>query len=311
MELIILSKQRSKARKISIGTYWLFTGIILAISILIATFYAGSYYSIEYSTHSIALKYQQIKREQQDETKRQRLLVEKAKEEAQENLDALAARLSKLQGHIMRLDALGARLAAMANLDEIDFDTSEPPGMGGPEEVEMDKSVGVTDFLQQLDQLSSQIEDRSDKLTAMESMLMDNDLQGKTLPAGVPVKGGWISSLFGWRNDPISGKREFHEGVDFASKPKTLVTAVAAGIVTWSGKRNGYGNMIEINHGNGYATRYAHNKENLVAVGDKIEKGQPIAVIGSTGRSTGTHVHLEVLHNGEHVDPKKYISAAN
>lgn len=309
MELIIISKQQSRARKISMGSYWLFTGFILAISLLIAAFYAGSYYSIEYSTHSIALKYQQVKKEQQEETERQRLLVENAKQEAQENLDALAARLSKLQGHIMRLDALGARLAAMADLDEIDFDTREPLGMGGPEPAGRDKSVNVTDFLQQLDQLSNQIEDRSDKLTAMESMLMDNDLQGKTLPTGVPVKGGWISSLFGWRNDPISGKREFHEGIDFASKPKTMVSAVAAGIVTWSGRRSGYGNMIEINHGNGYATRYAHNKENLVHVGDKIEKGQPIAVIGSTGRSTGTHVHLEVLHNGEHVNPKKYISA--
>ena len=311
MEIIIISKQQSKARKISIGSYWFFAIIFLAVSVLMAAFYAGSYYSIEYSTHSIALKYQQVKEEQQEETKQQRMLVEKAKQEAQENLDALAARLSKLQGHIMRLDALGARLAAMANIDEIDFDSTEPLGMGGPEPDGLDKSIGVTDFLQELQQLGNQIEDRSDKLAAMESMLMDNDLQGKTLPTGLPVKGGWISSLFGWRNDPLSGKREFHEGIDFASRPKALVTSIAAGIVTWSGRRSGYGNMVEINHGNGYVTRYAHNKQNLVVVGDKIEKGQPIAVIGSTGRSTGTHVHLEVLHNGEHVDPKKYISAAN
>ncbi len=106
----------------------------------------------------------------------------------------------------------------------------------------------------------------------------------------------------------MSGKREFHEGVDFASKSGSLVSSVGAGIVTWSGKRFGYGYMVEINHGNGYVTRYAHNKKNLVSVGEKVEKGQAIAVIGSTGRSTGPHVHFEVVHNGKHVNPKKFFS---
>ncbi|MBI4005876.1 MAG: M23 family metallopeptidase, partial [Gammaproteobacteria bacterium] len=179
---------------------------------------------------------------------------------------------------------------------------------GGPALTEFQKTLQVSDFIAQLEQLSLEIEDRGDKLAAMESMLIANTLENKTLPTGIPVPGGWMSSLFGWRTDPISGKREFHEGIDFAGNPKVLVTAVAAGIVTWSDRRNGYGNMVQINHGNGYVTRYAHNKMNLVTVGDKVEKGQPIAIIGSSGRTTGTHVHFEVVHNGEHVDPKKFIS---
>lgn len=308
MELIILSKRLSRASRVSFKPYWLVAGVFAFLSMLIATFLAGGYYSLEYSTNAVGMMYQEAKLAQHQELEQQRATVNEAKQEAQDNLDALAARLSKLQGHIMRLDALGARLATMANLDDIDFSVTEPPGMGGPEPVYPEKSLGVSDFIEQLERLSNEIADRSDKLTAMESMLMDNDLRDKTLPEGMPVESGWISSLFGWRTDPISGKRAFHEGVDFAGKPKTYVTAVAAGIVTWSEKRSGYGKLVEINHGNGYVTRYAHNKENLVVVGDKVEKGQPIAVIGSTGRSTGTHVHFEVTLNGKHVDPKQYIS---
>lgn len=308
MELIIITKQHCKASKISLGKSWLAAALLAGVVVLIAAFYAGSWYGLEYSSNSIALKYQQMKAARHEEQKMQRLVVEKATREAQENLDALAARLSKLQGHIMRLDALGARLAAMANIDEIDFGMTAAPGMGGPRPPDLNKSLDIPDFMKQLERLGQEIEDRGDKLAAMESMLMDSDLQDKTLPDSKPVYGGWLSSLFGWRTDPISGKREFHEGVDFASKSNTLVSAVAAGIVTWSGRRGGFGNMVEINHGNGYVTRYAHNRQNLVAVGDKVEKGQAIAVIGSTGRSTGTHVHLEVLYNGEHVDPRKYIS---
>ena len=308
MQLIIITKRKSSAKKLAFGPYWVICCSIFITLIISAAFYAGVYFSLKYSTNSIALKYQKVKQANQKELDDQHMLIAEARKDAQENLDVLAARLSKLQGHIMRLDALGARLATMANLNDIDFDVTEPLGMGGPKPYKNTRSLGVPDFLRQLEQLGEEIDDRSDKLAAMETMLMDTALHNKTLPDAMPVSNGWISSLFGWRTDPITGKREFHEGIDFASRPKSLVRAVAAGIVTWSDRHSGYGNMIEINHGNGYVTRYAHNKRNLVVVGDKVEKGQPIAEIGSTGRSTGTHVHFEVMHNGENVDPKKYIS---
>lgn len=308
MELIIISKRHNSARKLTVNFWWLAAIFTLSVIVTIASFYAGAYFSLEISSNITALKYQQSRQEQLEQLTRQKQLVEQAKLEAEENLDALAARLSKLQGHVMRLDALGARLASMAELDDINFDVADPPGMGGPRGSLPDSSLKVADFIQQLDELAFLIEDRTDKLTAMETMLMNNDLQDKTLPDGSPLQGGWISSLFGWRTDPISGRKMFHEGIDFASKPNTLVSAVGTGIVIWSGRHKGYGNMVEIHHGNGYITRYAHNKQNLVAVGDKVEKGQVIAIIGSSGRSTGTHVHFEVVKNGKHVDPRKFIS---
>jgi len=308
MELIILSEKRCKTSKILLGRNNILAVCLLLFLITVGAFCVGSYFTLKYSANAIVVMYKQEKMMHKQEIEQQRTMIDQAKREAENNLDALATRLSKLQGHIMRLDALGARLAAMADIDDIEFNVMEPLGMGGPALTEFQKSLQVSDFIAQLEQLSLEIEDRDDKLAAMESMLIADTLEDKTLPTGIPVPGGWMSSLFGWRADPISGKREFHEGIDFAGNPKALVIAVAAGIVTWSDRRNGYGNMVQINHGNGYVTRYAHNKMNLVAVGDKVEKGQPIAIIGSSGRTTGTHVHFEVVHNSEHVDPKKYIS---
>ncbi len=294
--------------KVSLGPNSLLVILLIGFMVTAGAFYAGSYFTLEYSADAMVELYRDVKKAHRQEIEGHRTLIQRAKNEAENNLDALASRLSKLQGHVMRIDALGARLAAMAGIEDIDFDVAGPVGMGGPYHAVQRNSFQVSDFIAQLDELLYKIEDRSDKLTAMESMLINHDLQDRTLPAGSPVSGGWISSLFGWRADPISGKREFHGGMDFAGRPESLVKAVAAGIVTWSDRRPGYGIMVEINHGNGYITRYAHNKKNLVLVGDKVEKGQPVAVMGSTGRTTGTHVHFEVVHNGRHVDPKKYIS---
>lgn len=309
MEIIILKKSLEGARKVQLDPLKLFSVIFVLLLLFTGAFLIGGHYGLKYSTDMTAVRYQQATTLQQSELDEQKLVIENARREAQENLDALATRLSKLQSHVMRLDALGSRLAKMADVKDIDFSASVPVGVGGPHEPgRVQDSLGVPDFLKQLDDLTVEIEDRNDKLAAIESMLMNTALQDRTQPAGKPAFGGWISSLFGFRTDPINGKREFHEGIDYAGKPGTVVRAVAAGIITWSARRSGFGNLVEINHGNGHVTRYAHNQENLVAVGDKVEKGQPIAIMGSTGRSTGTHVHFEVIHNGKHVDPIKYIS---
>lgn len=308
MELIIILNKQRKARRIAFGSWSFFACLFSVLVLCSGAFFAGSYYSLEYSSNTVVSMYQKAKMAHHEEINQQHAMIDEAKRKAQNNLDALAARLSTLQGHIMRLDALGDRLAKMAKLEDIDFTPGESIGMGGPDPGAQQASLQVSDFVGQLDQLGREIDDRSDKLAAMETMLMDKSVQNKTQPEGVPIASGWISSLFGWRADPFNGKREFHEGIDFASNENTRVMAVASGIVTWSGIRAGYGNMVEISHGNGYITRYAHNQKNLVAVGDKVEKGQPVAIMGSTGRSTGTHVHFEVVRNGMPVDPKKYIS---
>jgi murein DD-endopeptidase MepM/ murein hydrolase activator NlpD len=140
---------------------------------------------------------------------------------------------------------------------------------------------------------------------------MNRSLEAQILPTGRPIPDGWISSYFGARTDPFTGLREYHKGLDFAGKDGEEIYAVASGLVTWSAARFGYGQMVEINHGNGYITRYAHNRTNLVKVGDVVTKGQRIALMGSTGRSTGPHVHFEVLKNGRVVDPAKYVYAAD
>ena len=292
MKIIIFLNERKKALRLPVNI-WTCTVVVAAISVLaVAVSDLGRTY----------LGKRAIEGELQ--------ALEDVKANTETAINAMVGRLSLLQSHVMRLDALGARLARMAQLDDMEFGVENPPGIGGPQTVPNDTSRDVSDldFLVTLDQLEQALQDREDKLTAMEAMLMGRSLQEQTRPQGNPAKGGWFSSLFGYRTDPISGKKEFHQGVDLAGRSGMPVTSVASGIVTWSGPNQGYGNLVEISHGNGYVTRYAHNKENLVSVGEKVEKGETIATMGSSGRSTGTHVHFEVVRNGRRVDPRSHIS---
>jgi murein DD-endopeptidase MepM/ murein hydrolase activator NlpD len=248
-----------------------------------------------------------------DEIARQRDEILEAKRNAEENLNALTLRLGQMQAHVIRLDALGQRLTRVAGLDSGEFDFTQPPAQGGPEETELlsAESIAMPDFISQLEELSAQLENREQQLSVLENMIMNRNLQAEVLPAGRPITKGWISSKYGIRNDPFTGKPEFHKGLDLAGKEGSDVIAVAAGVVTWAGKRYGYGNLVEINHGKGYVTRYGHSKDVLVEVGDTVKKGQVIALMGNTGRSTGPHVHFEVWRNGRTVDPMKYVQASN
>ncbi len=308
MELILVSNRRNKTYSLPLGLVSVLSVGLLFLVMMAGIFYAGgrvAAYRAEVSHSELGeQKYSQWRWQ----LKNQQASVDAAKKNAKKSLDALSARLSTLQAHLLRLDALGSRLVKITDMSDIEFDMLESPGLGGPSLVKDQNSPGVTDFIAVLQAVGRKIEDRSEKLSAIESMLMDSNIQSQVLLEETPVVGGWISSAFGWRTDPISGKKDFHEGIDLAGKFGSKVTSAAAGIVTWSGWSSGYGNMIEINHGNGYVTRYAHNERNLVMVGDKIEKGQSIAVMGSTGRSTGPHVHFEVVHNGKHVNPGKFVS---
>ncbi|MBF8268333.1 MAG: Peptidase M23 protein [Gammaproteobacteria bacterium] len=276
-------------------------------SISMGIFFSGIQYAKYNSTEFLKSIRAQTYSGWEEKIKAQEAQIDKLKLTAEKSMDAMASRLSLLQGHVYRLDALGSRLASMAKLDEFEFGLDNPPGLGGPTPSIQLQSINIPDFLVTLEELEKNIQDRSEKLSAIESMLINRTLQEQTLPTGNPVQGGWLSSIFGYRSDPITGKQEFHEGLDFSGKPGTPISAVAAGIVTWSGPRLGYGNQVEINHGSGNITRYAHNAKNLVNVGDKVEKGEVIAIMGSSGRSTGTHVHFEVLKNGVLVNPKNVI----
>jgi murein DD-endopeptidase MepM/ murein hydrolase activator NlpD len=243
----------------------------------------------------------------------QQVAIAEARRNARADIDALTLRLGMMQAQMLRLNALGARLVDQGDLDKEEFDFYAVPAVGGSGgsggsggEVEV-QSVPLADFLSMLDNLDNEMVDREQKLSVLESLLLSRSLRERVMPSGKPVAEGWLSSKYGKRNDPFTGKQDFHEGLDFAGKKGSEVVTVGDGVVTWAGERSGYGNLIEINHGNGYATRYGHNQRHLVKAGDKVEKGQQIALMGSTGRSTGPHVHFEVLQNGKTVNPSKYI----
>jgi murein DD-endopeptidase MepM/ murein hydrolase activator NlpD len=248
----------------------------------------------------------------QQELAKQRQEIARAHRMTSDTMDALAMRLGKLQAHVIRVDALGERLTEMAQIESGEFDFSALPAQGGPETRKQGEGepVSVPEFTIALNELSSQLDDRAQQLGLLETMMMSRSLQDEVVPAGRPIGKGWLSSYYGMRTDPFTGRKEMHKGMDFAGKKGSDVISVAAGVITWAGRRYGYGNLVEVNHGNGYSTRYGHNEKIVVKVGQTIKKGDIISKMGSTGRSTGPHVHFEVLKEGKQVDPIKYINAA-
>ena len=242
--------------------------------------------------------------------------------DAKRKLEAMTRKLAEIQARVTRLDALGMHLTVLAGLDEGEFDFTAVPAVGGPaidgpaidgpaidgqELAAPALAVLPDEFEEELELLSVTLDDRDTQLDVLAGLLFDAEAQAEAIPSGRPVASGWLSSHFGYRNDPFTGKKTWHQGVDFAGKDGTEVIAVASGVVSWSGNRHGYGNMVEVAHGDGLLTRYAHNDENLVEVGDLIRKGETLALMGNTGRSTGPHVHFEVFKHGRAVDPSSYI----
>jgi murein DD-endopeptidase MepM/ murein hydrolase activator NlpD len=225
----------------------------------------------------------------------------------QERIDALAMRLGEVNAHVIRLNALGKRLTEMADIDSREFDFDGAPPSGGPEADGEGVSAQIPDLSTMLSDLEQRVALRDSQLSALENVILARELKEEIHPEGRPVLAGFISSYFGEREDPFTGHEAYHKGVDFAGTEGAKVVAVAAGVVTWAGERTGYGNLVEINHGDGYVTRYAHNERTLVAVGQTVKRGDPVALMGSTGRSTGPHVHFEVIRNGRPVDPLSFI----
>lgn len=221
---------------------------------------------------------------------------------------ALARRFADLQGRLVRMEALGKRMLAVADLDPAEFDFSQPPAFGGPEDHAEAAAVATPEFITMVERLSEQILTRQQQLDALGGLLHERQFRADVQLTGRPVDRGWQSSGFGRRVDPFSGRMAWHAGLDFAAPKGTDVRAVAGGVVVFAGRRGAYGKLVEVNHGNGYSTRYAHSSEILVAVGDVVRKGDLIATVGATGRATGPHVHFEVLKDGENVDPARYVA---
>jgi murein DD-endopeptidase MepM/ murein hydrolase activator NlpD len=248
-----------------------------------------------------------LSRELRAELAAEKRLVEEARRENRQHLDAMALRIASLQAHLMRIDALGGRLVEIGELDEDEFDFSVPPPAGGIDDAVADGHQSAGELGQQMQRLAALLDDRERKLDTLEFRLMSLGLKAEVTPSGKPVAKGWLSSNFGRRTDPFTGKKSYHRGIDFAGKPGSDVIAVASGIVTRSKYASGYGNVVEIRHADGYTTLYGHNQENLVREGEVVSKGQTIALLGSTGRSSGPHVHFEVHRNDKIVNPLKYV----
>jgi murein DD-endopeptidase MepM/ murein hydrolase activator NlpD len=229
------------------------------------------------------------------------------REASQRDLNALALRLGELKAEATRLNALGERLIALGKLDQGEFNFSEPPALGGPQTLPQVGGLEPEDFLRSLGELERQFAEQATQLSLIEEFLLGRDIERDLTPAGWPIKQGYISSSFGYRSDPFTGGRDLHTGIDFPGNFGDDIYAVADGVVAFSGMHFGYGNMVEIDHGNGYRTRYAHHSRNLVKVGDVVKTGQKIAEMGRTGRATGVHLHFEVWHNDRPVNPLTFV----
>jgi murein DD-endopeptidase MepM/ murein hydrolase activator NlpD len=235
-------------------------------------------------------------------------LVAEARADARANLDALAMRIAQLQAQLMRLDAVGERLVSLGKLDKEEFDFTEVPPVGGLNADE-GRPQEVSELAADMERVDRALADREKKLSILEDLLANRQLNKETSLSGRPVAKGWISSLYGYRTDPFTGHKTLHKGMDFAGKKGSHVTAVATGIVVRANHDAGYGNVVDIRHTDGYTTRYAHNEKNLVKPGEMVSKGQTIALLGTTGRSNGPHVHFEVRRNGRTLDPRHYLKA--
>jgi murein DD-endopeptidase MepM/ murein hydrolase activator NlpD len=226
-------------------------------------------------------------------------------QDVNDQVSALATRVGRMQARLVRLDALGRQLTEVAKLKRGEFDFDEPPAVGGPETAGEGPVVPALDSM--LDSMDAQIDDRRRQLTALQNLIMTRELARQIVPGGRPVESGYISSLYGQRTDPFDGNQATHRGIDFAGAAGSQVLAVADGIVSHTGLDGGYGRMIEVTHGDGYVTRYAHNAKVLVKPGQTVKRGDAIALMGSTGRSTGPHVHFEVLRNGKPMNPLSFV----
>jgi len=224
-----------------------------------------------------------------------------------ENLNAIAVRVGQLQAQLLRLDTLGERLARLAGFKPQELMFGETPGQGGAAPGSHSEPLSLDDVTRRLDVLTRELDDRGDRLGILESLFTLERARKQLVPTMIPVEGAWYSSNFGWRIDPFTGQRAFHEGIDFMAEQGTAIRAAAAGVVSYSDFHPQYGNMVEIDHGNGLVTRYAHASARAVKVGDVVMRGATIGEVGRTGRATGTHLHFEVRRNGAPQNPTRFL----
>ena len=240
--------------------------------------------------------------------------AQRTQERTQGHLNAMALRLGELQARMLQLDGLGERLAAIAGLKPQELSSLQSrtaPGTGGALSSQPSHALSVDEFTALVDRFAGQVDKRSDQLGVLEGLLMQDSANRRFLPTRLPIADSWYSSNFGYRIDPFTGQHAFHDGVDFPAGAGTPIVAAASGKVVFADANAEYGKLVEIDHGNGLVTRYAHVSRVFVRSGDLVIAGQQIATVGSTGRSTGPHLHFEIRSKGVAQNPARFLESAH
>ncbi len=305
MQIIVISDRLAKARTVTLTTRHLLASALLGLVTL-----TGLTIGLYALTLKVAIDVKVpilqdvIAAAQQGET-------QKAREFVQQNLNAMAVKLGEMQAQLTRLDALGERLSTVAGIKPQEFRMNESPGLGGAQSSAFPgQNLSMQEFNQKLSTLSRQMENRNDLLGVLEAQMFEQAVKKKLLPTMLPVAGTYNASSFGMRIDPFTGQHTMHEGMDFIADTGETIVAAAGGVVQFAGFHPQYGNMIDIDHGNDLVTRYAHTSKMFVKEGDIVQRGRKIAEVGTTGRSTGSHLHFEVRFKGAAQNPARFLFAA-
>jgi murein DD-endopeptidase MepM/ murein hydrolase activator NlpD len=301
MNVILISNNLAKARTLTLTSTHLvlLAGTFLLVAVLLAM--GLNYLSLRYADKidSPSLRSLVLSVQQEEHQKTQSYL--------RDSLNAMAVRMGQMQAQLLRLDSVGARLAELSGMKPQEFLFNQSPGQGGVLSTLPSEDMSFVEFNNKIQELSLILDDRADKLGALDSVLMQDRLKKKMLPSIMPVSTKWYSSGFGVRIDPFTGRSAFHEGVDFTAAVGTPIVAAAGGVVVYSDYHPEYGNMIDVDHGNDLVSRYAHASKRMVTLGQVVVRGQKIAEVGSTGRSTGPHLHFEVRHRGLPQNPSRFL----
>jgi len=301
VNIILVSGNLAKTRSVSLsGIHLLFVSAIFLVLFIMAVL-AAEYAIVRLQPGRISneMKSWLASAQNHEQQKKQAYL--------RESLDTMAISLGQMQARLLRLDTLGTRLVKIAGMKKQEIDFSQLPGQGGVYVPAGQQDVTLSSMNKQLGNMSELMTDRADKLAALETLLQQDRLRKKMLNTAAPVTTGWYSSNFGWRTDPFTGRSAMHEGVDYVVPLGTPIHAAASGVVVYAGLHPDFGNLVEIDHGNDILTRYAHASKLIVKLGQVVKRGQLISLVGSTGRSTGNHLHFEVRFKGLAQNPVRFL----
>jgi murein DD-endopeptidase MepM/ murein hydrolase activator NlpD len=305
VQIIVIPDRLAKARTLNFSTRHLAASMLLALLLLLGMTASLYWLTIRFATDiKVPLVQQLLLTAQQGEAERARQFV-------QQNLNAMAVKLGEMQAQLARLDALGERLTSLAGIRPQEFRFSEAPGLGGAQPTTLPpQNLSLAEFGEKLTVMSRNMENRTDMLGVLEAQLFEQAVKKKLLPTMLPVSAPFNASGFGMRIDPFTGQHAMHEGIDFLAEQGAPIVAAAGGVVIFAGFHPQYGNVVDVDHGNDLVTRYAHASKLHVKEGDIVQRGRRLADVGSTGRSTGPHLHFEVRFKGAAQNPARFVLAS-